>query len=152
MMGAEEELGDRVHNHRCLQHTKTDIRAAAFKKDDDTGTVRLSRPEFLPVIIEWVEFSAWLCSDHEFDCFWDTILTRMGDPKDWNEPLMAKYLSKHILDTSGPLIRASWACGFGCVPLGFTTYAPNCIERCHRTVKGLLPGSYKTRDLSRTMV
>ena len=76
----------------------------------------------------------------------------MADPTDWNEPAMAAYLREHIFNVEGPRIRAMWACGFGCVPLGFTTDAPNCIERCHRTVKGLLPGNHWDRDLATTMV
>ncbi len=154
MQGAAREAGDRLCLHRCLQHTKSDIRAAAFKKDEETGKVRLRQAEMCPVIIEWVEFSAWLPNDLEFDCFWWHILLRMsssGAPTDFDEPAMARYLATFILCCQGNIIRAAWASGFGAVPLGFTTYAPNCIERCHRTVRGLLPGVYKSRDVATLM-
>ena len=73
-------------------------------------------------------------------------------PTDFNEPLMAEYLRQHILDCEGPRIRALWASGFGWTLPGLTTYAPNCIERQHRTVKGLMPGQHWDRDLSKTML
>ena len=31
LQGAEQEAGDRLHLHRCLQHTKNDIKAAAAR-------------------------------------------------------------------------------------------------------------------------
>ena len=65
---------------------------------------------------------------------------------------MAEYLATEILDCTGPLIRASWASGLGCVPLGFTTYAPNSIEVTWRIIKGLLDKSYCFRGCGALMV
>lgn len=75
-------------------------------------------------------------------------MARSAGETDFNEPGMARYVSKHILDTTGPLIRASWNSGLGAVPLGFTTYAPNAIERAHRLTKGLLDKGYQHRDIA----
>ena len=94
------------------------------------------------MIIEWVGFSAWLFGDLEFDTFWRSVLSRMESneaPTDFNEPRMAHDLREHILGCEGRLIRALWASGL---------VVSNCIERCHRTVKGLLPGRHWSRDLA----
>ena len=40
----------------------------------------------------------------------------------------------------------------GAVPLGITTYAPNNIERHHRTLKGLMDPGYKFNSVADTMV
>ena len=66
LQGAEAQVGDAMYLHRCLQHTKKDIKEAASKKDDNTGKVRLQRAELGPRIIQSVEFSAWLPDDLEF--------------------------------------------------------------------------------------
>lgn len=58
---------------------------------------------------------------------------------DLREPEMARYLRNHILDSTGPLLRATWASGLDAVPVGYTTYAANAIERNHRTLKDLMP-------------
>ena len=65
---------------------------------------------------------------------------------------MAKYLVEHILVTTGAVWTAEWWSGLGAVPLGITTYAPDCVERTHRTVKGLLGKINRRRDVSTTMV
>ena len=68
------------------------------------------------------------------------------------EPQMAKFLRKHILDTSGELIRAAWSMGLGAVPPGLTTYAPNTIERDHRTTKGLFDPGFPHQDAATLMI
>ena len=49
----------------------------------------------------------------------------------FGEPSMVKYLRKHVLDAEFDVLSANWMSGLGSVPLGLTTYAPNCIERSH---------------------
>ena len=143
---AERFCGDRVYLHRCLQHVKKNVKAAAKERTGDKkGLSRLRNLGLLDSIIEWVEFSAWLPSDHEFDAFWRSILDRMRNARcetDWDEPDMASYLETHILDCSADLIKASWNSGYGAVPLGFTTYAPNAVESTWRVLKGLLDPGY----------
>lgn len=100
-------------------------------------------------------FSAFLPSDLEFDVFWCSVLKRMlakAVPTDWNEPEMAAYIRDYILDCSSEMITAAWASGLGSVPLGLTTYAPNCVERFHLGVKYLLPHGIAEKDLASTMV
>ena len=46
-----------MYLHRCLQHTKKNVKAEAAKKDEVSGQARLKRQEFLPVLVEWLEFS-----------------------------------------------------------------------------------------------
>ena len=150
---AEKYCGERVYLHRCLEHTKKVVKGEAAKKDDD-GLPRLKRMELRAVIREWLMFAAWLPSDIEFHCFWDSILDRMRNSRcstDFDEPKMAAYLEQHILDGSGDLWRAPWACGLGCVPLGFTTYAPNAIETTWRVLKGLLAEGYQYRGCGALM-
>ena len=155
LQSAESECGDSVFLHRCLQHTKTNIDTESKKKDDITGLPRLKRGELLPVIKDWVEFSGkYLPSDLEFTTFWSSILDRMessGSSTDFNEPAMAAYIKKHILVNSGNSIYALWQGGLGAVPLGMTTYAPNCIERTHRTIKELVPGNWRKRNIAELM-
>ena len=75
----EKETGERFFLHRCLQHTKTDIKAAAAtrgKKTDPEARrtpTKLRNMELLPRVIEWVEFSAWLPNNDEFDVYWCSI-------------------------------------------------------------------------------
>ena len=107
--------------HRCLQHTKKDIKDACVarvvvSKNPRRTAPRLREPQLGPKIIEWVEFAAWLPKTLEFHVFWTSVLTRMKSdkaPTDFNEPHMAAYLVACVLDCEGPFIRASWACGFG---------------------------------------
>ena len=65
---------------------------------------------------------------------------------DFNEPLMADYLRKNVLDCKAQFIRAPWCSGFGAVPLGLTTYAPNAIEATWRVLKGILDPSFKWQN------
>ena len=100
LKGVKAALGDKVCLHRCLEHTKRNIIKAA-KDPVKGGKQRLQRQELLSYIIMWVEFSAWLPSDQEFDAFWQSISRRTMAEKaatDWNEPNMAAYSRDHILD------------------------------------------------------
>ena len=152
LTSAVKYFGDRrVYLHRDLQHVKTDIKKEAKIKDKVSGNTRLRRAEFLPVLISFVEWSCFLPNDLEFHAFWDAVLTRMRGTTletDFNEPDMADYLQQHIFDFSAGYWRASWQSGLGAVPNGYTTYAGNCIERNHRTVKDLMAGGYQTQELS----
>ena len=135
------ECGDSVFLHRCLQHTKTNIKSEARRKDSVSGRPRLQNGELLQILLDCVEFSATLPTDVEFHTYWSSIFMRLSNselPTDWNEPAFCQYLQTHIFDLSGPCIKASWCYGVGSVPLGFTTYATNSIERSHRLLKGLL--------------
>jgi hypothetical protein len=138
--GAYAEVGDTLFLHRCLWHVKSNVKFAASKKDEVSGQTRLKRKELLAVILEWIDFSAWLPTDTEFDCFWRSVLQRMKSssaPTDFDEPDMARYLERNIFDTTAGILRATWSCGLGCVPYGITTYAPNAIEVSHRVLKHL---------------
>jgi hypothetical protein len=66
-------------------------------------------------------------------------MTSSATEQDWREPEFAQYLRHHVLDVAvDGTIRAPWQSGFGCVPPGLTTYAPNSLERSWRSLKGLL--------------
>ena len=134
--------------HRCLQHVKKNVQKAARSKHLISGAQLLARQELLPEIIRWIDFSAWLPSDLEFSVFWADVVSRLQSselPTDFGEAGFAEYLGKNILvlDTEG--IRAHWASGLGAVPLGYTTYAPNAIERHHRTLNGVIPTPVQTK-------
>ena len=60
LLAAEKEVGDTMYLHRCLQHTKTDIRAAAATKSTKTGAPRLRNPELLTFIVDQIEWMATL--------------------------------------------------------------------------------------------
>lgn len=64
----------------------------------------------------------------------------------------AADLKKHIFVMLGGRVRAFWQYGLGCVPLGYTTYAPNTAERTHRTIKDLLPSSFHHESITNLMV
>ena len=88
-----------------------------------------------------------MCMDAVFIC----PLLRSA-PTDFGEPRMAQYLRSEILCESGGFFRALWQYGYGSTPLGFTSYAPNAIERSHRMVKHLLGPGKVLLDLGETMV
>ena len=147
--------GRKVYLHRCLQHVKTDIQKEARHKDSVTGLIRINSLEFLPVLVEWVEWSAFLPRDEEFQSFWLEAFERMEATileTDFRERRMAQYLKDCIFDTSGGHVRASWTSGLDAVPLGYTTYAANSCERNHRTLKDLLDLPYEGRGLGDLMV
>ena len=107
------------------------------------------------MILDFVEFSASLPSDDEFDCFWNSVLLRMRSKSaatDWGEPDMEKYLRRHILDEEKSVLSAPWRSGLGHVPFGYTTYAPNAIEVSHRVLKGLFQPGYDRRDVGTLIV
>jgi hypothetical protein len=134
---AQKHCGENVYLHRCLQHTVTNVKAAARAKDKK-GVTRLRRHELCDTIVGWIQCSAPFPRDDEFQAYWESILERMYANKektDFDEAKMADYLANHILDIDGDRIRAAWQTGYGAVPLGFTTYAPNTIEVTHRVVK-----------------
>ena len=150
LQGVRNAIGqDVIKLKRCLEHVKRDVKAAAHSAG------RLSRPDLLGVLVESVQFSAWLPSREEFNVYWRYLVRRLSSRKPkfgWGELLMARYLVDHILITTSEVWTAEWWSGLGAVPLGITTYAPNCIERTHRTVKGLLGKINRRRDVSTTMV
>ena len=80
----------------------------------------------------------------EFTALWSTVLHRMDT--DWEEATMARYIRSNLLHVASDVIRASWQTGFGAVPLGCTTYAPNAIERSWRLLKGLLQQRHSGLD------
>ena len=102
--------GRPVYLHRCLQHVKTDIRKEARKKDEVNGAPRLRSLKSLQVILDWIQWSAFLPNDLEFDSFWGEALSRMASEvleTDFKEPAMACYLEECIFNSSGPLLRAA---------------------------------------------
>ena len=131
------------------------MRQEAKARDPATGQQRLRNQELLPAIIDIIMASAVFPSDEEFTACWSSALRRMensASPTDWNEPLLAAYLRDHIIDTTGPLHRALWSTGLGAVPLGFTAYAPNAIERTWRLLKGLFAAGWKSRSPAEVIV
>ena len=118
---------------------------AACTRKCEEDTARLRKPKMLDYFDKFLITSNWFPNDLEFDVFWRSVLGRCKANRkktDFNEPEMAEYLEKNILDCSGPYIRAPWICGLGAVPFGFTTWAPNCIERNNRLMKDLLKPGY----------
>ena len=144
LKGAEACCGDRVFLHRCLQHTKADLKKAAHTYVPG-GFTRLRRLELLPVLVDRVDFSAWLDNDDEFHVLWVSTLERMRG--DWKETEMAEYLETHLLTQVDGQWRAKWSSGLGSVPLGFTTYADNTIEVSHRVLKGILGSKCRWLDV-----
>lgn len=144
-----------VNVRRCLQHAKTNARAAAAGRDKASGKTLLGNGELLDVILEWLQFTATLPSDEEFHAFWSSCFARMegkSAPTDFGEKKFAKYLKKNLFNDSGPLWTAPWCCGLGLLPPGITTFAPNSIEVQHRVLKGLLAPGYERRDVGSLMV
>ena len=98
--------------HRCLQHVKTNVRHESARRDGASGQSRLRNPELLEPILQWLEISAWLPSDHEFSTFWSHLLDRMSSshrPTDFQDTLvqfrgppksMGSDLHVHILGCS----------------------------------------------------
>ena len=105
---------------------KSNVKAEARQRCKATGASRLKKQELLALIISWIEATASFPSDAEYNAFWSHILSRMDASEkhaDFSEPEMGKYVRKEI-------INSPWRCGLGCVPLGFTTFAPNAIVSC----------------------
>ena len=84
--------------HRCLEHTKRNIREESGRRDSVSGRLRLRNRELLGALIDWVMFTAFLPSDVEFHTFWSSVICRMEFEEketDSAEPEMAAYLRKH---------------------------------------------------------
>ena len=62
---SEEGMPQAICLHRCLQHTKENMKEAAKKRDPASGQGRLKNMELLPVLLEVLQFSAWLPSDED---------------------------------------------------------------------------------------
>ncbi|CAL1161178.1 unnamed protein product [Cladocopium goreaui] len=132
-----------VQVHRCLHHTKQNVKQEVKRRNSETGEVRLRNMELLPVLLSFVMESAWFPSSLEFSSFWESVINRLrsnGEETDWDEPHVAQYLVRNLLQETGQagLYSAPWRSGFGQVPAGFTTYTSNSLERSWRTIKGLL--------------
>ena len=138
-----------------MTEVKKNVKFQAAVRDKASGKTLLQNMELLPVIIDFIEFSAGLPSDEEFHCLWSSIFQRMRSKEektDWNEPEMEKYLRKNIFESEGEYITASWRSGICDVPLGYTTYAPNAIEVSHRVLKGLFTAGYERRSVGALIV
>ena len=149
------QCGRKFYIHRCLQHVKSNVKEESAKRDQVTGKVRLQNQELISPIVDWIEFAAGLPCDLEFDTFWQNILQRMASQElatDFGEPRMASYLRKHILDASGPLLRATWCSGLGAVPEGYSCYAANTIESGHKSLKHLLSGVPRHRNVGQLLI
>jgi len=132
-----------VQVHRCLHHTKQNVKQEVKRRNSETGEVRLRNMELLPVLLSFVMESAWFPSSLEFSSFWESVINRLrsnGEETDWDEPHVAQYLVRNLLEETGQagVYSAPWRSGFGQVPAGFTTYTSNSLERSWRTIKGLL--------------
>ncbi|CAE7269031.1 unnamed protein product [Symbiodinium sp. CCMP2456] len=118
----------------------------AKKRDPATGETRLKNQELLPILTDLLQHSSWLPSGIEFTALWKSALLRLREdeaPTDWGEPLLAAYLEANLLQVSPDgSISATWRSGLGCVPPGFTTFAPNSIERSWRLLKSLLKSKF----------
>lgn len=140
---SEDQTLQHVRMHRCLQHTKVNVKKESKKRSGQTGEPRLRNAEMMPVLTSFLMETAFLPCSREFGVFWSSALSRLRSSiqdADWDEAAMASYLEANILEESGNECQftAKWRSGFGCVPNGFTTYTSNCLERSWRTIKGLL--------------
>ena len=149
------QCGRKFYIHRCLQHVKANVKQEAGRRDEVSGKARLQNRELISPIVEWVEFSSGLPCDLEFDAFWQNILRRMSGQEltsDFGEPRMAAYMQKHILDSAGPLLKAPWCSGLGAVPEGYSCYAANTIESGHKSLKHLLSGTPRHRNVGQLLL
>ena len=107
------------------------------------------------MLIDFVQWTASLPSQVEFDAVWSSIISRLeGDAcvTDWNEKEMASYIREHILTKTNGMWDAPWRCGVGTTRLGLTSYAVNAIESSHRTLKSLLDSGYQKRSMTTVVV
>ena len=138
--------GETLYLHRCLQHVKGNLKSAAKAKDEETKCRRLHDDDLLRRLVDFCEFAAFLPSNQEFDACMRSVVHRLeskGSPGAWDEKAMATYMRTYLLDESAGFFRAAWASGYGCVPLGLTTFAPSAIEANWRVVKNFLPAGYQ---------
>ena len=73
LQSAESFFGRSMYLHRCLQHTTTNAKTAAYSKDKQ-GRTRLKKVGLWKDIEEWIQFSAWLPDWEEFTLYWRHIL------------------------------------------------------------------------------
>ena len=100
LQGVQSSVGSSFVLKRCLEHVDREVKAAAHKAPEGSSKVRLSRPDLLLVIVEAIEFSAWLLCLLEFDAYWNFFLQRTDSSRQgccFNEPEMAKYLRERIM-------------------------------------------------------
>jgi len=130
--------------HRDLQH----IRANLVKQMKS----KLNRHDYWATYLEnLLLFSAKLNTRAEFQAVWKTVLGWMDTV--FEEPEMAEYLRETVLvQGADGDFHCKWRHGLDSVPLGYTTFVSNNIERGWRTVKGLLPSGYQVQDCAQTMV
>ena len=158
MFNSLEEMcteDNKICLRRRLQHVRGNVKKAAKTSPENSDTARLRKPKMLEYFDKFLISSNWFPNDLEFDVFWRSVLGRCKANRkktDWDEPEMAKYLEKNILDCSGPYNRASWICGLGAVPFGFTTLTPNCIEQNNRLLKDLLKPGYQKCNAAEIMI
>ena len=180
--GAARECARRTEKlflHRCLEHVKRNVRFESGRRCSATGKPRLRNTELADVVVQWLEFTAWLPSTAEFTAFWASVLARMksnAQPTDFGAPWLASclarrggtrmetlrrpteerafrdYLEKNILMSVKGGLGALWQYGLGSVPVGFTTYSTNAIERSHRMVKGMIGSARRQLDVGEAMV
>ena len=138
----------------CSLQVKRNVKTESSRRCKASGSPRLGNSEFLPILLDFVEFSATLPNDNEFAVFWDSVLARMKADQvttDFNEPRMATYLEENIFTINETGISSPWRSGLGTVPLGYSSYAPNAIESSHRVVKSLLDPGYAVRGIGTLM-
>eukprot|EP00434_Breviolum_minutum_P027307 symbB.v1.2.024146.t1/scaffold2264.1/size174359/1 len=148
-------FGRKFYIHRCFQHVKANVKEESSRRDHVSGKARLQNRELVGPLVEWLEFSAALPCDVEFDAFWQNIFRRMEGQAlatDFGEPRMAAYLQKHIFDTAGPLVKAPWCSGLGAVPEGYSCYGANTIESGHKSLKQLLSGAPRHRNVGQLLL
>ena len=125
--------GRQVYLHRCLQHVMTDLDKESNRRDPATGLPRLRKTELLKVFKPWVQWIAFLPNDIEAHAFCKEAFDRMEHEvldTDFKEKHFAEYLKQHIFDIGGDsIIRCQFASGLGAMPLGYTTWAANSMER-----------------------
>ena len=89
---------------------------------------------------DFIMASAPFPDDLEFHVFWKECFDRMDKSEKqfhWNEPRVASYMKENLFNAFNKYYQAPWQYGNGAVPLGYTTYAVNAIERSHRLLKHL---------------
>lgn len=64
------QFGRKFYIHRCLQHVKANVKEESSRRDHVSGKARLQNRELVGPLVEWLEFSAALPCDVEFDAFW----------------------------------------------------------------------------------
>ena len=78
LAAAADLLADKCYLHRCLEHTKKNVRGAGIKMIRELGHSRLRNKQLSEPLLQWLEFSAeWCASAEEFHAFWSSILDRM---------------------------------------------------------------------------